>query len=83
MNPRNENEITIRNKVKDYCDRAGIDRNEFVGMCLQSRKTFRGRRLTADTAGRIYDGENGMVLGTAGLIAAVLRVSVEELFDIK
>jgi len=83
MTPDEKNKIVIVNKVKQYCDRLPIDRSEFIGRCLQSRKTFRGRRLTADTAGRIYDGETGIVLGTAGLVAAALGVTISEIFEIK
>lgn len=82
MNPPKENQVTIKNKVKEFCDRKGWDREYFVGLCLQSKKTFEGRRLKAETAGRVYDGETGLVLGTAGLVAAALGVKLEELFEI-
>jgi hypothetical protein len=78
-----EKKIIIKNKVRDFCDQKGYDRDYFVGICLQSKATFDGRRLKADTAGRVYDGETGLVLGTAGLIASALGVSIGDLFDLK
>ncbi len=73
----------IRNKVAEYCKAKGLDRTSFLGKCLSSTTTHKGRRLNADTAGRVFDGDTGISLGTAGLVAKALGAKLDQLFDIK
>lgn len=75
--------VVMRNLVKNIADKKGIDRTSFIGLCLSSRKTIDGRRLSAKTAERVYDGETGISLTTAALIAAALGVEVSEIFVIE
>lgn len=74
--------IVIKNKVKEIAEKRSLDRNQFIGLCLSSRKRIDGKGLTADTAGRVYDGETGLSLRTAALIAAALGLSIEDVFDL-
>ena len=73
----------IQNKVKSLCTERKLDREQFIGLCLQSRAEINGKRLTYDTAGRAYDGETTLSLTTAALIAAALNVELSEIFTIK
>jgi hypothetical protein len=76
-------EVKISNRVKEICDKRGLDRQEFIGLCLLSKVTYEGRRLTPETAGRVYDGTGGIGLGTYALVAIVLDVPIEDLFTIE
>lgn len=76
-------QVIMKNLVKQLADKKGIDRTSFVGLCLSSRKTIDGRRLSAKTAERVYDGETGISLSTAALVAAALGVEVSEIFVIE
>lgn len=75
--------IVIKNKVKEFCDKKDLDRLGFIGVCLQSKRTINGRRLQSDTAGRVYDGETGITIQTAGLVAAALGVKIGDLFELQ
>lgn len=75
--------LIVLNKVKAYAEKKGIDRTSFIGLCLQSKKEIDGRRLKAKTAERVYDGETGISLSTALLVAEALGVELGELFEIK
>jgi hypothetical protein len=73
----------IRNKVSDYCYRNGLDKNDFIGRCLSSKRRIDNKGLTYDTASRVFDGDTGLSLTTAGLVAAALGVQIGDLFDIE
>lgn len=75
--------VIVKNKVREVAEKRSLDRTSFIGLCLQSRKTLEGKRLTADTAGRAYDGETTISMTTAALIASALGVDLSELFEIK
>ena len=75
--------VIVKNKVREISEKRGLDRTSFIGLCLQSRKILHGKRLTADTAGRAYDGETNLSITTAGLIASALGVDLSEIFEIK
>lgn len=82
MSPKKK--VVIRNKVKDYCESKGIDRNQFVAKCISAPlSTETGRALTIDTVTRIYGGETGITLPTAALVAAALGVELSDLFEIE
>jgi transcriptional regulator with XRE-family HTH domain len=76
--------LLIKNKVREYCDREGISKNQFLSKALSSPlQTDTGRALTVDTATRIYNGETSITLPTAGLIAAALGVEIGDLFEVE
>jgi hypothetical protein len=83
MNPSKEKKIVIENRVSAYCESQGIDRNDFLVKCLQSKATIDGRRLTAKTAESVFDGETGITLRTAALVASALGVDLEDIFKIR
>jgi hypothetical protein len=78
-----DNKVIVKNKVRDVAEKRGLDRSSFIGLCLQHRRILEGKRLTADTAGRAYDGETTLSMTTAALIASALGVDLSELFEIK
>jgi hypothetical protein len=77
-------QIQIISKVKEYCDKHNINKNQFIAKCISSPITTEtGTALTIDTASRIFDGDTGIRLATAGLVASVFEVDISELFTIK
>lgn len=81
MSPKKK--IVIKNKVQQYCEERGIDRNQFISKCITAPLTTdTGRALTVDTASRIYNGETAITLPTAALVAGALGVSIGDLFDV-
>lgn len=76
--------LNIENRVRQYCEQKGIDRNRFMVLCLESPLTTEtGRALTPDKVTKIYNGDTAITLQTAGLIAAALQVDLSEIFIIK
>ena len=80
MTPRIGQTTKLLNGVREYCEAHGMDRNDFVAKCISSRVSVDGKRLTVDTASRVYDGETGISLKTASLVAVALGVDISEIF---
>lgn len=73
----------IENKVRLICDKRSLDRDGFIGLCLQSKVRIDGQKLKASTAARIFDGATDITLRNASLVAAALQVNIGDVFTIK
>lgn len=75
--------VSIKNKVREYCEGKGIDKNRFIALCLGTPlESETGRSLTYDTVTRIYNGDTSVGLTNAALVAAALKVELSEIFVI-
>ena len=81
MSPKKK--VILSSKILDYCKREGLDKNQFIARCISAPlSTETGRTLTIDTVTRIYNGDTGITLPTAALVAKALGVEIGDLFEV-
>lgn len=83
MSAQKKHIAVIENHVAALCKERGLDRSEFVGICLLSRVIIDGKKLTAETAGRVFDGATQIDFRTAALVAKALEVEIEKIFKVR
>ena len=69
-------------KIKPWCDKRNMTRDDWLALCLQSRRNIKAKPFSIDTFTRAYNGDCQLGLRTVQIMAIIMQVeSIADVID--